>query len=56
MTNPNPESGDVNQTEQINDGMQGADGSVDANGMDPAVNTQEKLEELRENLNNPSSE
>lgn len=56
MTNPTPESGDVNQTEQINDGMQGADGSVDANGLDPSVNPHEKLEELRENLGNPSDE
>lgn len=56
MTNPNPESGDVDQTEQINDGMQGADGSVDANGMDPAVSAQEKLEELRENLDSPGAE
>ncbi|GGK16226.1 hypothetical protein GCM10008955_07060 [Deinococcus malanensis] len=56
MTNPNPESGDVNQGEQINDGMQGADGSVDANGMNPSVNAQEKLEELRENLGDLSDE
>ncbi|MFC4425912.1 hypothetical protein [Deinococcus navajonensis] len=50
MTNPNPESGDVSQTERIDVGMQGADGSVDANGLDPDMNREEKLEELRRNL------
>ncbi|MFC4637299.1 hypothetical protein [Deinococcus hohokamensis] len=50
MTNPNPESGDVNQNERIEEGMQGADGSVDANGLAPDMNREEKLEELRQNL------
>lgn len=53
MTNPNPESGDVNQNEVIEEGMQGADGNVDANGLQPDMTDsekQQKLEELKENL------
>ena len=53
MTNPNPESGDVKQNEIIEEGMQGADGNVDANGLQPDMTDQEKqekLDELKENL------
>lgn len=44
-------SGDINQNEKVQQGMQGADGNVDANGLDtdPAKREQ-KLEELQENL------
>ncbi|WP_199698564.1 hypothetical protein [Deinococcus cavernae] len=53
MTNPNPESGDIKQDEVVEEGMQGADGNVDANGLEADMTEaekQEKLRELRENL------
>lgn len=39
----------TNQTEPVEEGMQGATGSMDANGLSPEAGPQ-KLEELRENL------
>ena len=41
---------DLNQTETIESGMQGATGNADANGLDPDVELGERVEELRENL------
>ncbi|MVN85975.1 hypothetical protein GO986_04275 [Deinococcus sp. HMF7620] len=41
---------DTDQQDVIEDGMQGATGNADANGLDPNANLDEKLEELRENL------
>jgi len=41
---------DLNQTETIQSGMQGATGNADANGLDPDVDLGERVEELRENL------
>lgn len=44
-------SGDVDQNETIEQGMQGADGNVDSNGLSSSITEhQEKLEELAENL------
>ena len=51
-------SGDINQQEKVSQGMQGADGNVDSNGLDTdPAKRQEKLEEVAENLggNNKSS-
>ncbi|MCP2013247.1 glutamate racemase [Deinococcus sp. HSC-46F16] len=39
----------TNQTEIVEEGMQGATGSMDANGLSEGAG-QDKLEELRENL------
>ncbi len=48
-------SGDVNQNEKVQEGMQGADGNVDANGLDTVpAKRQEKLEEVVENLGGDS--
>jgi len=44
------ESHDLDQQEVIEEGMQGADGNVDANGLSAGTDRQERLEELRENL------
>lgn len=41
---------DLNQTETIHSGMQGATGNADANGLDPDADLGERVEELRENL------
>lgn len=41
---------DLNQTETIQSGMQGATGNADANGLDPDADLGECVEELRENL------
>ncbi|GGK89052.1 lycopene cyclase family protein [Deinococcus radiotolerans] len=41
---------DLDQTAPVTDGMQGATGSADANGLDPNVNLEERVDELRENL------
>ncbi|NTY02173.1 lycopene cyclase family protein [Deinococcus sp. JMULE3] len=41
---------DLNQTDTIQSGMQGATGNADANGLDPDVDLGERVEELRENL------
>lgn len=49
-------SGDVDQQEVIEEGMQGAVGNVDADGLAPDVNRQQKLEELRENVAGLSGE
>ncbi|GGO29161.1 putative carotenoid cyclase [Deinococcus humi] len=49
-------SGDIDQQEVIEEGMQGATGNVDADGLDPDVNRQKKLEELRENIAEISGE
>ncbi len=44
-------SGDIDQNEQVEQGMQGADGNVDASGLDSdSTKRQEKLEETVENL------
>lgn len=44
-------SGDIDQSEKVEQGMQGADGNVDSNGLSTdASERQEKLEELSENL------
>ncbi|OLV18535.1 lycopene cyclase family protein [Deinococcus marmoris] len=43
-------SGDVDQQEVIEEGMQGAVGNVNADGLAPGVDREEKLEELRENM------
>ncbi|SMB95854.1 hypothetical protein [Deinococcus hopiensis] len=40
----------IDQQEVIEEGMQGADGNVDANGLERGADRQEKLEELRENV------
>ncbi|MDB5045352.1 MAG: carotenoid cyclase, partial [Deinococcus sp.] len=49
MTQPE-QSQREDQHETVEDGMQGATGSADANGLDPNVDREEKLAELRENL------
>ncbi|MFB9994254.1 lycopene cyclase family protein [Deinococcus oregonensis] len=49
MTQPE-QSQREDQNETVEDGMQGATGSADANGLDPNVDREEKLAELRENL------
>ncbi|GGR83119.1 lycopene cyclase family protein [Deinococcus sedimenti] len=41
---------DLNQTQPVTDGMQGATGSADANGLDPDADLAERVAELRENL------
>lgn len=41
---------DLNQSETIESGMQGATGNADANGLDPDADLGERVEELRENL------
>lgn len=41
---------DLDQTETVEDGMQGSTGSTDANGLDPQVDRQEKLRELQDTL------
>ncbi|GGM00515.1 lycopene cyclase family protein [Deinococcus aerophilus] len=56
MTNPNPETGDIDQQEVIEEGMQGATGNVNADGLAPDVDRQEKLAELQENLSEVSGE
>ncbi|MDV6375816.1 lycopene cyclase family protein [Deinococcus arenicola] len=43
-------SGDIDQQEVIEEGMQGAVGNVNAAGLAPGVDREEKLEELRENM------
>ncbi len=44
-------SGDIDQNEKVNQGMQGADGNVDSNGLDTdPAKRQEKLEEVVTNL------
>lgn len=43
-------SGDVDQQEVIEEGMQGAVGNVNADGLAPGVDREQKLEELRENM------
>ncbi len=49
-------SGDIDQQEVIDEGMQGATGNMDADGLAPDVNRQKKLEELRENVAEISGE
>ncbi|WP_052195385.1 lycopene cyclase family protein [Deinococcus radiopugnans] len=49
-------SGDIDQQEVIEEGMQGATGNVNADGLAPDVNRQKKLEELRENVAEISGE
>ncbi|MDP9763272.1 hypothetical protein [Deinococcus enclensis] len=56
MTNPQPNSGDVDQTEIIEDGMQGADGSTNADGLDPNADPRQVLSELKENLGDLAGE
>lgn len=46
----NNEHTHIDQQEVIEEGMQGADGNVDANGLEGGADRQERLEELRENL------
>ncbi|PNY82459.1 lycopene cyclase family protein [Deinococcus koreensis] len=41
---------DLDQTETVEEGMQGSTGSTDANGLDPQADQQEKFQELRDNL------
>ncbi|MFC3834577.1 MULTISPECIES: lycopene cyclase family protein [Deinococcus] len=41
---------DIAQHTEVTDGMQGATGSADANGLDPEVNAAAKLAELKEHL------
>ena len=44
-------SGDIDQHEKVQEGMQGADGNVNANGLDTdPAKRQEKLQEVVENL------
>ncbi|WP_291426973.1 hypothetical protein [Deinococcus sp.] len=44
-------SGDIDQNEKVTQGMQGADGNVDSNGLDTdPAKRQEKLEEVVTNL------
>ncbi|WP_019008078.1 lycopene cyclase family protein [Deinococcus aquatilis] len=49
MTQPE-QSQREDQHEIVEDGMQGATGNADSNGLDPNVDREEKLDELRENL------
>ncbi len=56
MTNPQPNSGDVDQTEIIEDGMQGAVGSTNADGLDPNADPRQVLSELKENLGDLADE
>lgn len=44
------EQPDLDQNTVIEEGMQGATGDVDANGLEKNFDRQEKLDELRENL------
>ena len=41
---------DTTPGETIHEGMQGATGEMDANGLEPDVDAEAKLDELRENL------
>lgn len=47
---------DASQTEVIEEGMQGADGNMDANGLKPGTTPAEKLDELKENLSDLSGD
>ena len=49
-------SGDIDQQEVIEEGMQGATGNVNVDGLAPDVDRQKKLEELRENIAGISGE
>ena len=44
------EESDLDQQAVIEEGMQGATGDMNANGLEKKVDRQEKLSELRENL------
>ena len=46
----NNEHTHIDQQEVIEEGMQGADGDMDANGLSHHGSRQERLEELRENV------
>ena len=53
MTKADDNIGNTDQQEVIEEGMQGATGNVDANGLDANMSEQEKadkLDELKENL------
>lgn len=55
MTDPKLKGGysgesDTTPDETISEGMQGATGEMDANGLSPHFESEEKLEELKENL------
>lgn len=50
MTNPDSRATDTDQQDTIEEGMQGADGNADANGLDPHADKEAKLRELEENL------
>ena len=53
MTKVDENMGNTDQQEVIEEGMQGATGNVDANGMDKGMSEgekQEKLDELQSNL------
>lgn len=55
MTDVDGNIGNTDQQEVIEEGMQGATGNVDANGLDQGMTQQdkeEKLEELNDNLGN----
>ncbi|SEJ24068.1 glutamate racemase [Deinococcus reticulitermitis] len=55
MTDVEGNIGNTDQQEVIEEGMQGATGNVDANGLDQGMTQQdkeEKLEELNDNLGN----
>ncbi|MFD2609910.1 hypothetical protein ACFSR9_10765 [Deinococcus taklimakanensis] len=47
---------DASQTEVIEEGMQGADGNMDANGLNPGTQGTDKLEELKDNLSDLSGD
>lgn len=51
-TNETTTSGyvDTDQQAEITEGMQGATGDADANGLDPKADPQEKLAELEKNM------
>ncbi|WP_261664751.1 hypothetical protein [Deinococcus sp. Marseille-Q6407] len=55
MTNKDNETStsgyvDTDQQKEISEGMQGATGETDANGLDPKADQQKKLDELQENM------
>lgn len=55
MTDVDGNIGNTDQQEVIEEGMQGATGNVDANGLDKNMSEaqkEEKLEELTDNLSN----
>lgn len=41
---------DIDLGDDIQEGMQGASGDMDANGLEPGADREEKLGELRDNL------